>query len=116
MMRLKKFNEYHIYVSNQVEDTLKMFMETFYKYCEVKKQGDDVINRALELIEELKEADLRKFLDWILYGKTLVLMDLLRNTSYKGNGNTPELLLDFNAFTLLDTIGMYYREGFDNEL
>jgi len=106
----KKFNEY--YNNNEVEEILNAFMETFNNYFAKNSDSVDIKNRALELIQELKDLNLREFLTWIEHGKTLKLQEILRNTTYKGNGGSPEHLLDFNAFAYLDTIGMYYREGY----
>lgn len=88
------------------EFELRGFKTALKKYSEEKKENKEVYDRAVELLDEIydnKELT-EKFYFWMLNGKTLALQELLRSTTYKGNGNTPEQLRDFNAFALLDTV------------
>lgn len=109
------FTSYKKFKINESNDDqiVSDFISVLNEYTDKRNVGVDIIERMFELIEELKEYDNSKFLYWIKNGSTLYLKELLENTTYRGNGNAPEQLLDFNSFATLDTIGMYYREKYE---
>ena len=104
---IKLFEEF---ISEQDQSELQRFKNFLDEYCKKNNSRDEEVHqRAISLLDEMsKDEDLNK---WMMHGKTLLLQELLRKTSYKGNSgsNSKEDLLDFNAFALLDTVGMYYR-------
>jgi len=95
------------------EMELLSFKKALKNYSDERKENKEVHDRALELLDEVysKQEMREELYFWLLNGKTLKLQELLRKTTYKGNGNSPEQLRDFNAFALLDTVRGYYSEN-----
>jgi len=105
------------------KQSLSKYMDTFEDYCKRKGVGEDLKDRALDLLREIKnkaENDNKLFdivCDWMIgEGSTLKLQAILREiTSYQGGNreiaNSPEQLLDFNAFALLDTVSMHNKQA-----
>lgn len=85
------------------------FKAFLIKYCTTKegKEPDEICKRALELLDEISGDS--SFGKWLTQGSTLLLQDLLRKTTYNGIGNSTEQLIDFNAFTTLDSACMHFR-------
>lgn len=88
--------------------TLESLIKALEEY-EKGKSDPEILERALELLSEIKETDPTGLDKWVKEGSTLLLKDLLSKTSYLGNGNSPEQLIDFNAFTTIDSVGMHHR-------
>lgn len=106
------------YTISDIESALLKFKKTLEKYLNLRMVDDDLKNRSLELLNEIIEKSkedntvLQLFGKWLIgVGSTLVLQEILRHTSYKGNGNTQEQLLDFNSFTTLDSVNMYNKNN-----
>ena len=99
---------------NNLETELSKYKSTFEDYCKERKADKTIHDRALELLDEIQSKTNHeikdKFYAWLTKEKTLTLQELLRHTTYKGNGNTPEQLRDFNAFALLDTVSLYNKK------
>jgi hypothetical protein len=97
-----------------LETELVKYKSTFEDYCKEKKEDEIVHDRALELLDEIQsntKPEIRnKFYAWLTTEKTLTLQELLRATTYNGNGNSPKQLRDFNAFALLDTVSSYNKQ------
>jgi len=96
-------------MSIQIE--ISKFNKVFKTYS--KDRNESSIERALELLNEMKEKCEDGLLKWLLgEGKTLLLQENLRHTSYIGNkgDNAKGTLNDFNAFALLDTVSIYNRK------
>lgn len=93
-----------------LETGISQFKRTLNTYCKERKEQPEITERALELLNEMKEKSESGLLGWLLgEGKTLLLQDNLRKTTYCGNtgDNAQNTLNDFNAFALLDTVSMY---------
>ena len=108
MPNIKRFYDF---IAESKSEILQ-FKKSLEEYYRRRNVEENKYKRAIELIDELeieaqKDNSISKLLKkWVLIGGTLILMDLLKHTSYKGHlGN----LTDFNAFALLDTVGMYNR-------
>lgn len=93
--------------SSATLETLKKAIEEYEK----GKSDKEILDRAMELLGEIEKQDPAGLDKWVKVGSTLALQDLLRKTSYLGNGNSPEQLRDFNAFCTIDTVGMHHRES-----
>ena len=97
-------------LNRATEHELRLFNREVKAYIAMRREDADVCERALELLDEIYKASItdvdvkEKLYYWLLNGKTLALQELMKNTTYKGNGNSPEQLRDFNAFSLLDTV------------
>lgn len=107
---VKKLNDLTIVDSRNIKSnaTLESLKKAIIEY-EKGKSDPEILERALELLEEIKKNDPMELEKWVKEGKTLKLQELLRKTSYLGNGNSPEQLRDFNAFSTIDTVGMHHR-------
>lgn len=93
---------------------IAQYNKTFRNYCKERNEQSKIAERALVLLDEMKQADEPNLLKWLSgEGKTLMLQENLRKTSYCGNkgDNSENTLSDFNAFTLLDTVSMYNRRN-----
>ena len=106
MKHVKLFESWN---ANESENGLEEFKTYLINYCADNKDSADISKRALELLDEISTDS--EFNKWLTQGKTLLLQDLLRKTTYKGNGNAPEHLVDFNAFSAIDSAGMHFREA-----
>lgn len=106
-----------------VKDELRKYKSTFESYCNKEERDEDIKKRALEFLDEIMvkaETDaevLQLANDWFTKESTLVLQELFRKTigveKFREiwNGNSPEQLRDFNAFTLLDTVSSYNKKN-----
>lgn len=105
-----------------LEDMLSKYMITFEDYCSRKNNDTEIKKRALSLLDEMmelsksnKEISNMMFQWFTGEGSTLKLQAILRKTSYQGGNreiaNSPEQLLDFNAFALLDTVSMHNKQA-----
>lgn len=115
MKHLKNFAQL-----NESENALEQYKVTLNRYCDGdnatgRPEQSDVRKRAFDLLDEIQEKDSDGLNSWINQGSTTELQALLRQTTYKGNGNSKEELRDFNAFALLDTVSGYHKhpEKFD---
>lgn len=104
-----------------LEDLLSKYMITFEDYCSRKNNDPEIKKRALSLLDEMmdlsksdKEISNMLFQWFTGEGSTLKLQAILRKTSYQGSNpeksNSKEGLLDFNAFSLLDTVSMHSKQ------
>jgi len=96
------------------EIEMSKFKRTLDIYCKERKEGVKVVERASELLNEMKVKNKASLLSWLIgEGKTLLLQSNLRETTYCGNlgDNTTNTLNDFNAFALLDTVSIYNKRN-----
>lgn len=111
---MKRIHTYESFLnenSENIDGELSKYMTTLKEYSEGRREDREVYQRALELIDEIKAKPENNslFYKWLSKGSTLELQELLRSTTYKGGGNAPEELRDFNAFALLDAVSAHNK-------
>jgi hypothetical protein len=95
---------------------LAQYNKTFKTYCTERNERKEIAERALALIDEMKQSNEAGLMRWLKgEGKTLLLQENLRATTYCGNkgDNAPSTLDDFNAFALLDTVSGYNNRNWN---
>lgn len=97
-----------------LQTEIAQFNKTFKSFCKERNEDQKISLRALGLLDEMKQTNEPGLMDWLSgKGKTLLLQDNLRKTTYCGNkgDNVQSTLNDFNAFALLDTVSGYNRRN-----
>ena len=98
---------------------LSNYLFTFDKYCKDKNENPEVTARAREFIEYLRKNKSEELQQWLLgnTSSTTNLQAMLRTfPGWKGFGdNSKEGLLNFNAFSLLDTVSLYNKSSWKFE-
>lgn len=113
MKHVKLFESWN---TNESENSVEKFKAYLIKYCtkEEGKEPDETCKRALEFLDKISTN--LYFLRWLNQGSTLLLQEIFRKSIGEEkfrkfwNGNAQEELLDFNAFTTIDSAGMHFRE------
>lgn len=76
-------------------------------YSKQNKQSKTVLNRALQLADEITakhDGDIIEF--YLIEENTLALMKFLNVTSYNERN-----LTDYNAFALIDSASLHYKQS-----
>ncbi len=97
-----------------LQTELAQYNRTLKNYCKERNERPEISERALGLLDEMKQTNEVGLMDWLSgKGKTLLLQENLRKTTYCGNkgDNTQTTLNDFNAFALLDTVSGYNKRN-----
>ena len=104
-----------------IEKEIAKYKATFDDYCKKNERNPEIQAKASELLDEIiantktDKGMAQLAHDWFTgKGSTLLLRDeLLAKTSFskKHPSNSPEDLLNFNAFALLDTVSLYNKQG-----
>jgi len=97
-----------------IQTELAQYNRTLKNYCKERNERPEISQRALGLLEEMKQTNEVGLMDWLTgKGKTLLLQENLRKTTYCGNkgDNAQSTLNDFNAFSLLDTVSGYNKRN-----
>jgi hypothetical protein len=105
-MKIHKYNNFINESSDLLKSEIEKFKATLSEYFRRRNVQKEHYDRALDLLNEIeKNNSLEQLaLKWFTEGKTLVLMELMMPTTYNFHN-----LEDFNAFALIDTVGMYNR-------
>lgn len=121
MKSIKLFEQFIKESSKITIEDLKFLLAEYKKtlnlYIEKNKESKGAALKANEILNEFlykaesEDSFLDKFYKWLDEGFTLKLQELMRLMDYKFMGNSPEELLIFNAFSLLDTVSLYHKTG-----